>query len=78
MADLEEVLRRIYLEVPNPGLIIGCDCILRKLEIVEKGLMREVENLLHGTNFVGFSTYGEQWDSLHVNQTLTGVAIGGY
>ena len=78
VADLEEVLHRIYLEVPNPGLIIGCDCILRKLEIVEKGLMREVESLLHGTNFVGFSTYGEQCDSLHVNQTLTGVAIGGY
>ncbi len=25
----------------------------------------------------GCSTYGEQFDGLHVNQTFTGVAIGG-
>jgi hypothetical protein len=25
---------------------------------------------------VGFSTYGEQYRSMHVNQTFTGVAIG--
>ena len=24
----------------------------------------------------GFSTYGEQFDGLHMNQTFTGVAIG--
>jgi hypothetical protein len=27
-------------------------------------------------NAVGFSTYGEQFNGIHVNQTLTGVAIG--
>ncbi|MDR3556893.1 MAG: FIST N-terminal domain-containing protein [Syntrophobacteraceae bacterium] len=76
VANLENTLHRIYQEVPNPGLILGCDCILRKLEIVEKGLAAEVDNLFRGTNFVGFSTYGEQYDCVHVNQTLTGVAIG--
>jgi hypothetical protein len=25
---------------------------------------------------VGFNTYGEQYGGVHVNQTLTGVAIG--
>jgi hypothetical protein len=25
---------------------------------------------------VGFSTYGEQYNGIHVNQTFTGVAIG--
>jgi hypothetical protein len=24
----------------------------------------------------GFSTYGEQYDGLHMNQTFTGIAIG--
>jgi len=76
VANLEDTIHRIYREVPNPALIIGCDCILRKLEIVEKGLTREVDNLLRGASFVGFSTYGEQYDCVHVNQTLTGVAIG--
>ena len=27
-------------------------------------------------NVVGFSTYGEQFEAMHVNQTFTGVAIG--
>ncbi|MDR3566633.1 MAG: FIST N-terminal domain-containing protein [Syntrophobacteraceae bacterium] len=76
VANLENTLGRIHQEVANPRLIIGCDCILRKLEIVEKGLAKEVDNLLVGTSFVGFSTYGEQYDCVHVNQTLTGVAIG--
>jgi len=25
----------------------------------------------------GFSTYGEQFNGVHVNQTFTGVALGG-
>ena len=25
---------------------------------------------------VGFSTYGEQYDAMHVNHTLSGIAIG--
>jgi hypothetical protein len=26
---------------------------------------------------VGFSTYGEQYDDFHMNQTMVGVAFGG-
>lgn len=76
-SNLRNKLDKIYREVPEVELIIGCDCILRKLEIVEKGLMKDMEDLLSKINFVGFSTYGEQFNSIHVNQTLTGVAIGG-
>jgi hypothetical protein len=32
--------------------------------------------MVKNTNFIGFSTYGGQFNSVHVNQTLTGVAIG--
>ncbi len=75
--NLKNELDRIRREVPNADLIIGCDCILRRLEILEKGLMNDVNALLNNVNFVGFSTYGEQYNSVHINQTLTGVAIGG-
>ena len=27
-------------------------------------------------NVIGFATYGEQFNAMHVNQTFTGVAIG--
>lgn len=76
VADLKRELDAIAQRVPNASLILGCDCILRKLEIIEKGLMKEMNGILKGFDIIGFSTYGEQFNSCHVNQTLTGVAIG--
>lgn len=55
---------------------LGCDCILRRLEIQETGLTGAVEEVLAPLNFTGFSTFGEQFGAIHVNQTLTGVALG--
>ena len=75
--NLKNKLDELNRKIPNPQLVIGCDCILRKLEIVEKGLENEFSELLKGENIIGFSTYGEQFNSVHVNQTLTGVIIGG-
>lgn len=77
IGDFKDELNRMRQRVPDADLIIGCDCILRRLEILEKGLTEEMNALLNNLNFVGFSTYGEQFGSVHVNQTLTGVAIGG-
>ena len=56
--------------------VLGCDCILRKLEILHSGLRDEVEAILRHYNMVGFNTYGEQFYGVHVNQTLTGIAVG--
>lgn len=58
-----------------PDTILACDCILRRLEAQEKQKTGEISRILSGNHVVGFSTYGEQFNSLHVNQTLTGVAI---
>ena len=59
----------------QPDTILGCDCILRRLEAQEKQMTREISSILAHNHVVGFSTYGEQYTSIHVNQTLTGVAI---
>ena len=55
--------------------ILGCDCILRRIEADQNQKTREISGILRHRNVVGFSTYGEQVGALHVNQTLTGVAI---
>lgn len=55
---------------------IGFDCILQKVELLESLHKEEVENKLRALNFISFSTFGEQIDAIHVNQTLTGVVIG--
>ena len=59
----------------KPAAILACDCILRRMEAQENQRYGAVSNLLKRHGVVGFSTYGEQLNSMHVNQTMTGVAI---
>jgi hypothetical protein len=59
----------------RPAAIIACDCILRRIEAEENQRFGAVSTVLKRHGVVGFSTYGEQLNSMHVNQTMTGVAI---
>jgi hypothetical protein len=58
-----------------PAAILACDCILRRMEAEEKQKTGAISALLRAHRVVGFSTYGEQLNGMHVNQTMTGVAI---
>ncbi|MET0793607.1 MAG: FIST C-terminal domain-containing protein, partial [Polyangiaceae bacterium] len=60
-----------------PEVILGCDCVLRRLELEKDGMDRAVGELLAQHRVVGFSTYGEQYNAIYVNQTMTAVALGG-
>lgn len=62
-------------EKRRPDFILACDCILRRLEAQEKQKLHALSNIMSNNRVFGFSTYGEQYNSMHVNQTLTGVAI---
>jgi hypothetical protein len=74
--NLHGKLKSLEEELGGIELVLGCDCILRRLECKEKGIFSTVARVLGPYPFIGFSTYGEQIDGLHVNQTLTGVALG--
>ncbi|MFN8588713.1 MAG: nitric oxide-sensing protein NosP [Candidatus Eisenbacteria bacterium] len=74
--SLDRELAALEAQIGPPELIVGCDCILRRLEVDRLGLRDRVSALLERHRVVGFSTYGEQIQGLHVNQTFTGVAIG--
>lgn len=67
---------QIFDEIGSPQLVIGCECILRALELEEKQLKDAVGQLYASNNVIGFGTFGEQYQAMHVNQTLTGAAIG--
>ncbi|MEP1201298.1 MULTISPECIES: FIST N-terminal domain-containing protein [Rhodobacterales] len=58
-----------------PAHIIGCDCILRRIEAEQTQMTRDLSEILSAHNVIGFSTYGEQIGPLHVNHTMSGVAI---
>jgi hypothetical protein len=74
--NLRDLFGRLEAEIGVADLIIGCDCVLRNLELEERHLKAEVSRLFVEHRVVGFCTYGEQYMSMHVNQTFTGIAIG--
>ena len=57
-------------------LTIGCDCFLRRLELEGSAEFEAVGAFLQQQPVVGFNSYGEQFNGMHINQTFTGVAIG--
>lgn len=69
LKEIEKCIGRI-------SVIIGCDCILRRLEMDSQGLLAVTGKRMAEQKVYGFSTYGEQFNSVHVNQTFTGIAIG--
>ncbi|MCU7645767.1 MULTISPECIES: nitric oxide-sensing protein NosP [Pseudomonas] len=56
-------------------LTIGCDCFLRRLELEDQGGLERIGAFLREQRVMGFNTYGEQFNGMHINQTFTGVAI---
>ncbi len=76
VANLKQTFANLDAEIGHPELVIGFDCILRKLEIAHHGLDQQVGEVFQRNNAIGFNTYGEQFRGVHVNQTLTGIAIG--
>lgn len=81
LAEPQDMAAHLSAELANlrgqgaTPAILACDCILRRLEALEKQKTGELSALLRAHGVVGFSTYGEQVNSMHVNQTMTGVAI---
>jgi hypothetical protein len=59
----------------RPEAILACDCILRRIEAESTQQKRPLNEVLARHKVTGFSTYGEQINGMHVNQTMTGVAI---
>ena len=57
-------------------IVLGFDCILRRLDAESRQSLQDLSGVYKDYNVVGFSTYGEHFMSMHINQTLTGIAFG--
>ncbi|WP_101918724.1 FIST signal transduction protein [Mesorhizobium wenxiniae] len=67
--DVEERLGGI-------DMILAFDCVLRRLDALNRQVFRDISELYKVNNVIGFGTYGEQYRSMHLNQTFTGIAFG--
>ncbi|MFC3607331.1 nitric oxide-sensing protein NosP [Stutzerimonas tarimensis] len=76
LPNLEALFEGLNDRLGEPLLTIGCDCFLRRLEGDTEGFADTISAFLRDHRVIGFNTYGEQCNGLHLNQTFTGVAIG--
>jgi hypothetical protein len=76
LTNLEQTFKWIRGELGLPQIVLGCDCVLRRLEASQNHFTDRIGDLLRRNHTIGFSTYGEQFRGVHVNQTLVGIAIG--
>ena len=74
--SLDDWASQIKQKFSSISLTLGCDCVSRKLEIIDKGIKDKMEDTLNQFKLYGFNTYGEQYNSIHINQTLTGIVFG--
>ncbi|WP_104402524.1 nitric oxide-sensing protein NosP [Vibrio penaeicida] len=75
-ANAKQKLSEVSERVGDLEIIIGCDCFLRRKEIEQTNGLETIKAIFSDFRMVGFNTYGEQLGGVHMNQTLTGVAIG--
>ncbi len=73
---IEKEVNEIIESFDEIYFTLGCDCILRKLEIVNKSHQKRIMPLLKKINFIGFNSFGEQYNGIHFNQTMVGITVG--
>lgn len=76
VASSRQAIEELEQNIGQIDMIFGFDCIYRKLDARNRQTTHRIASLYKEKNFVGFNTYGEQFNSMHINQTFTGVAIG--
>ncbi len=70
IASTKDSLEAAQAELGGVSGIVNFNCILRTLELGQKGLSEAYGKLFESAPTVGFSTYGEQYIG-HINQTAT-------
>ena len=75
MPNLRLRFEQLRQRLGEPVLILGCDCFLRRMESELRGEDKRMSDFLAANRVIGFNTYGEQFNGMHINQTFTGVAF---
>lgn len=76
LGNLQQRLTSIAADIGAIDWVLGCDCVLRRRELALREEFAAAQQLFAHYRLVGFNTYGEHMDGVHLNQTFTGVAFG--
>ncbi|HEY5372532.1 MAG TPA: FIST N-terminal domain-containing protein, partial [Polyangiaceae bacterium] len=75
LSALQRGFEGVRERIGTPEVVLGFDCVLRRLEFEHAGTDHAVGELMSKNRVVGFSTYGEQYNAIYLNQTLSAVAL---
>ncbi|WP_181706259.1 FIST N-terminal domain-containing protein [Chthonobacter rhizosphaerae] len=76
VSSVEAALQKLDRDLGGIDWILGFDCVLRRLDAQNRQVAHRISELYKQHKVFGFNTYGEQFRTMHLNQTFTGVAIG--
>ncbi|WP_409561359.1 FIST N-terminal domain-containing protein [Hyphomicrobium sp. MC8b] len=70
-----ETFKQVDAALGGIDFVLGFDCFLRRIDAETGQLRHKVEEIYDRYGLAGFQTYGEQFNAMHLNQTLTGIAF---
>lgn len=77
LRDTREIITKVSADMKQGlSMQILFNCLGRYEEMKDKNLCDEVFAVMNVSPLIGFNTFGEQYSSLHINHSLTGVAFG--
>jgi hypothetical protein len=76
VASVNAEFERLNAAVGKLDLVLAFECVLRRLDAETRQVKHVLSDLYSKNGVTGFHTYGEQYRSMHLNQTFTGIAIG--
>jgi hypothetical protein len=75
IASMDELLRGMRAQIGMPELIIGVDCAARTAYMEREGLTAGLEALLKPHGVTGFASLGEQFNTMHANNSFTCLGV---
>jgi len=76
--EFDKAMKKLVQNTGKVRLLFVCNCILRDVEARGANLTQLLVTKANkvADNIIGFDTYGEQWQGLHINQTMVALALG--
>jgi hypothetical protein len=68
---LAELFATLRARIGTPELVIGLDCAARAAYMERQGLTGRIESLLTAHAVTGFASLGEQYNTIHANNSFT-------
>jgi hypothetical protein len=75
IASLDGLFATMREQIGIPELVIGVDCAARTAYMEREGLTKGIEALLQRHAVTGFSSLGEQFNTIHANNSFTCLGV---